>query len=62
MKVGKTLSYGSGRLDDGKAIAELGFEVKYLFLSGNCVTISHSVVETWFLYMQIGDYLDVAIL
>jgi len=27
MKVGKTLSYGNGRLDDGKALAELGFEV-----------------------------------
>jgi hypothetical protein len=28
MKVGKTLSYGNGRLDDGKALADLGFEVK----------------------------------
>ncbi|KAG2380438.1 Histone deacetylase complex subunit SAP18 Sin3-associated polypeptide [Vigna angularis] len=25
--VGKTLSYGNGRLDDGKALAELGFEI-----------------------------------
>lgn len=33
MKVGKTLSYGNGRLDDGKALAELGFEVKDFFSS-----------------------------
>ncbi|TKY63806.1 Histone deacetylase complex subunit SAP18 [Spatholobus suberectus] len=26
-EVGKTLSYGNGRLDDGKALAELGFEI-----------------------------------
>ncbi|XP_061347759.1 histone deacetylase complex subunit SAP18 isoform X2 [Gastrolobium bilobum] len=26
-KVGKTLSFGNGRLDDGKALAELGFEI-----------------------------------
>ncbi|MCI47009.1 histone deacetylase complex subunit SAP18-like [Trifolium medium] len=25
--VGKTLSYGNGRLDDGKALADLGFEI-----------------------------------
>ena len=31
MKVGKTLSYGNGRLDDGKALAELGFEVENFF-------------------------------
>lgn len=27
VKVGKTFSYGSGRLDDNKALADLGFEV-----------------------------------
>lgn len=32
MKVGKTLSYGNGRFDDGKALAELGFEVKNFLL------------------------------
>ncbi|KAI9110139.1 hypothetical protein K1719_019180 [Acacia pycnantha] len=26
-EVGKTLSHGNGRLDDGKALAELGFEI-----------------------------------
>ncbi|KAJ7962271.1 histone deacetylase complex subunit SAP18-like [Quillaja saponaria] len=26
-EVGKTFSYGSGKLDDGKALAELGFEI-----------------------------------
>ncbi|GAU40801.1 hypothetical protein TSUD_348980 [Trifolium subterraneum] len=26
-EVGKTLSYGNGRLDDGKALADLGFEI-----------------------------------
>ena len=33
-KVGKTLSYGNGRLDDDKALADLRFEVKYMFSSG----------------------------
>lgn len=28
IKVGKTFSYGNGRLDDNKALAELGFQVK----------------------------------
>lgn len=28
VKVGKTFSYGNGRLDDGKALAELSFQVK----------------------------------
>lgn len=29
IKVGKTFSYGNGRLDDNKALAELGFQVTY---------------------------------
>ncbi|CAL9006963.1 unnamed protein product, partial [Prunus brigantina] len=32
MKVGRTLSYGNGRLDDAKVLAELGFAVKMFFL------------------------------
>lgn len=30
IKVGKTFSFGNGRLDDGKALAELGFQVRGL--------------------------------
>ncbi|MED6170739.1 hypothetical protein PIB30_034006 [Stylosanthes scabra] len=32
-EVGKTLSHANGRFDDGKALAELGFEVKNFFFS-----------------------------
>jgi hypothetical protein len=30
MKVGQTFSFGNGRLDDGKILAELGFEVNLM--------------------------------
>ena len=93
MKVGKTLSYGNGRLDDDKALADLRFEVKYMFSSGAFIylfifvqwitTYVEVYVLFWHFYifiyyfivsrnfygslgfmqmMQIGDYLDVAIL
>lgn len=61
MKVGKTLSYGTGRLDDGKALADLGFEVNNY---SSCIyaCISQILLLTLFFNAQIGDYLDVAIL
>lgn len=63
MKVGKTLSYGNGRLDDSKALAELGFEVKnYSSCIYACLIISQILLLTFFVNAQIGDYLDVAIL
>lgn len=33
VKVGKTFSFGNGRLDDSLALAELGFQVKQTWLS-----------------------------
>lgn len=64
MKVGKTLSYGNGRrLDDGKTLAELGFEVKQAAFYVICFDyISFSFVNFIYLLIQIGDYMDVAIL
>ena len=55
MKVGKTLSYGNGRLDDGKALAELGFEVKIFFSLHLCLIILQILLLTWFVNVQIGD-------
>jgi len=62
MKVGKTLSYGNGRLDDGKALAELGFEVQInKFFLCLCLIITNYIANL-VRNVQIGDYLDVAIL
>ena len=64
MKVGKTFSYGNGRLDDNKSLAELGFQVKiicykkYLYITQAMFPSNFS----YSFYVQIGDYLDVAIL
>lgn len=64
MKVGKTLSFGTGRLDDGKALADLGFEVKNSSSSSSCIFtwLFQILLLTLFVNMQIGDYLDVSII
>ncbi|KAE8665844.1 Retrovirus-related Pol polyprotein from transposon TNT 1-94 [Hibiscus syriacus] len=65
-EVGKTFSYGNGRrLDDSKTLNELRFEVgqisskQHLSLSYQC---SSFVINIFDDDMQIGDYLDVAIM
>lgn len=61
MKVGKTLSNGNGKLDDAKVLAELGFQVtKCPFLC--LIFLMTSPICDMLFDMQIGDYLDVAIM
>ena len=63
--MGKTFSYGNGkRLDDGKALAELGFQVniKSPMTAAFIVDSFPNLLLTYIPHMQIGDYLDVAIL
>lgn len=66
-KVGRTFSYPNGRRPDSgsKALADLSFQVKQkpdFALHSISITIIEQIGFDYLFYLQIGDYLDVAIL
>lgn len=68
LQAGMTQSFGNGRrLDDGKALGELDFQVQDKISSfqlhpHNMILLRFLVLTSVVLIMQIGDYLDVAII